>query len=291
MKIIFREYIKPVIWGFVIFLALIALWAFLKIFVFGYFPVPTNSMQPSIIPGDVVFVNKLKLGPRTFKNLDFLDNDTMPVKNIRFPGYGNIERNDVIVFNYPYADAWSKARFNYKAFYVKRCLGLPGDTISIENGFYKVSGYGKALGNVKDQRRLSSVPIEKLPVSISRTDRTNDWTMKDFGPLYIPRQGDTLTLNEWNYEFYKRVIEWETGGKMTDENGAYFLNGTPFTTYTAQKNYYFVAGDNIFDSRDSRYWGLLQEEYIVGTVPFILYSKDRQTGRIRWKRIFKSLNL
>ena len=52
---------------------------------------------------------------------------------------------------------------------------------------------------------------------------------------------------------------------MTDENGAYFLNGTPLTTYTAQKNYYFVAGDNIFDSRDSRYWGLLQEEYIVGT--------------------------
>ena len=291
MKIIFREYIKPVIWGFVIFLALIALWAFLKIFVFGYFPVPTNSMQPSIIPGDVVFVNKLKLGPRTFKNLDFLDNDTMPVKNIRFPGYGNIERNDVIVFNYPYADSWSRARFNYKSFYVKRCIGLPGDTLSIVNGFYKVAGHDRHLGNIFRQRQISKLSEDKLIKYLPPTEGISGWTMKNFGPLYIPQKGDNIILDSNNFYFYKRLIEWETGGKMTDENGAYFLNGTPLTTYTAQKNYYFVAGDNIFDSRDSRYWGLLQEEYIVGTVPFILYSKDRQTGRIRWKRIFKSLNL
>lgn len=127
MKKLFREYIKPILWGFAIFVALVFLWAFLKIFVFGYFPVPSDSMRPSIIPGDVVFVNKLKLGPRTFRSLDFLDCDTIPVKNIRFPGYGSIKRNDVIVFNYPYADAWSKARFNYKVFYVKRCISLPRD--------------------------------------------------------------------------------------------------------------------------------------------------------------------
>ncbi len=291
MKYIWKEYIKPVIWGFVIFLALIALWAFLKIFVFGYFPVPTNSMQPSIIPGDVVFVNKLKLGPRTFKNLDFLDNDTIPVKNIRFPGYGNIERNDVIVFNYPYADSWSRAHFNYKSFYVKRCIGLPGDTLSIVNGFYKVAGHDAPLGNIQDQKRLSRIPIGELHVSVSRADRPNGWTMKDFGPLYIPRQGDTLTLNEWNYEFYKRVIEWETGGKMMGADRKYYLDGKEIMHYPVRNNYYFVTGDNVFDSRDSRYWGLLQEEYIVGTVPFILYSKNRQNGKWRWDRLFKSLDL
>ena len=99
-----------------ILLVLVAVWAGLKIFVLGYFPVPTGSMRPSIIPGDVVFVNKLRLGPRTFRGLDFLDSDTIPVKNVRFPGYGDVRRNDVIVFNYPYADSWSRARFNYKKF-------------------------------------------------------------------------------------------------------------------------------------------------------------------------------
>lgn len=291
MKKIFREYIKPILWGFVIFVATVILWAFLKIFVFGYFPIPSDSMRPSIIPGDVVFVNKLKLGPRTFKSLDFLDNDTIPVRNIRFPGYGNIKRNDVIVFNYPYADSWSKARFNYKAFYIKRCIGIPGDSLSIMDGFYKVKGFDSPLGNAGDQTRLSAIPIENLPVSISRTDRPNGWTIKEFGPLYIPRNGDIIALDDKNYEFYKRLIEWETGGKVTDENGVFSLNGKPIAAYTVRNNYYFVAGDNLFDSRDSRYWGLLQEEYIVGTCPFILYSKDRQTGKIRWNRFFKSLDL
>ena len=58
-----------------------------------------------------------------------------------------------------------------------------------------------------------------------------------------------------------------------------------------KNDYYFVAGDNLFDSRDSRYWGLLQQEYIVGVVPFILYSKDRNGGGGRWDRFFKSLDL
>ena len=291
MKHVWKEYIVPVLWGFVIFVALVVLWIALKIFVLGYFPVPSNSMQPSIIPGDVVFVNKLKLGPRTFRNLDFLDSDTIAVQNIRFAGYGDIARNDVIVFNYPYADSWSRARFNYKSFYVKRCIGLPGDTLSIVNGFYKVAGHDAPLGNIQDQKRLSRIPIGELHVSVSRADRPNGWTMKDFGPLYIPRQGDTLTLNEWNYEFYKRVIEWETGDKMTRADGKYCLDGKEILHYPVRNNYYFVAGDNVFDSRDSRYWGLLQEEYIVGTVPFILYSKDRQNGKWRWNRLFKSLDL
>ena len=194
MKHLWTEYIVPILWGMGIFLALVALWAGMKILVLGYFPVPTSSMRPSIVPGDVVFVNKLRLGPRTFRNLDFLDSDTIPVENIRLPGYGEIERNDVIVFNYPYADSWSKARFNYKAFYVKRCLGLPGDTLSIVNGFYKVAGCDLPLGNLRDQKRLSRTPLENLPLSISRADRPNGWTIKDFGPLYIPREGELRIL-------------------------------------------------------------------------------------------------
>ena len=291
MKGFWEEYIVPVLGGAGILLVLVAVWAGLKIFVLGYFPVPTGSMRPSIIPGDVVFVNKLRLGPRTFRGLDFLDSDTIPVKNVRFPGYGDVRRNDVIVFNYPYADSWSRARFNYKKFYVKRCIALPGDTLSIVNGFYKVAGHDGPLGNLEDQKRLSRIPLADLPLSISRADRPNGWTIKDFGPLYIPRKGDTIVLDEPNYEFYKRLVEWETGGEMTVSDGKYCLDGNPEAGYTVKNDYYFVAGDNVFDSRDSRYWGLLQREYIVGVAPFILYSKDRQNGRLRRDRFFKSLGL
>ena len=287
-----RQYVKPVVWGIVTAVALAALWGLLKIFVFGYFIVPSDSMRPAIVPGDIVFINKLKLGPRTFRSLDFLESDTIPVRNIRFPGYGSIKRNDVIVFNYPYADLWYKARFNYKKFFVKRCIGLPGDTLAIENGIYKVSGYTGPLGYLKDQRHLSGLSLDNMVPFTSRTNRPNGWTIKDFGPLYIPREGDVIELDDTNFEFYRRIIEWETGvGRMVKNGDKYYLGDTPIDRYRVKNNYYFVAGDNVLTSRDSRYWGLLQEEYIVGTCPFILYSKDRQTGKIRWNRFFKSLDL
>lgn len=288
----FRKYVKPVIRGIIAAVALIFLWGLLKIFVFGYFPVPSDSMRPSIIPGDVVFVNKLKLGPRTFRSLDFLDSDTVAVRNIRFPGYGSIKRNEVIVFNYPYADLWYKARFNYKKYFVKRCIGLPGDTLSIANGVYMVAGYTGSLGNLEDQRRLSGLSLDNMVPFSSRTNRPNGWTIKDFGPLYIPREGDMIKLDNTNFEFYRRIIEWEMdNGRIVKKGNKYYLGKTEISQYKVRNNYYFVAGDNVLTSRDSRYWGLLQEEYIVGICPFILYSKDRQTGKIRWNRFFKTLDL
>lgn len=293
MKKLFRNYLLPLLTGLgicIILVSPIIYYALFRIFVVGVYPVPSDSMQPAIMPGDVILVNKLKLGPRTFKSLDFLNCDTIPVKNIRFKGYGQIERNDVVVFNYPYADSWSRARFNYKAIYVKRCLGLPGDTISIENGFYKVAGFNKFLGNQDNQYRLSQFPDEILD-TISGNRRENGWTVKNFGPLYIPKAGDRICLDSINREYYTRIIEWETGGQVTSKNGIYYLNSDTISCYIVQNNYYFMAGDKVSNSRDSRFWGLLQEEYIIGVVPFILYSKDVWDGYLRTDRFFKSLNL
>lgn len=293
MKKLFQNYFLPLLIGLGICIGLISpiiYYALLRIFVVGIYPVPSDSMQPAIIPGDVILVNKLKFGPRTFKNLDFLDCDTIPVDNIRFKGYGHIERNDVVVFNYPYADSWSKARFNYKEIFVKRCLGLPGDTIRIENGFYKVAGYDKILGNQENQFRLSQFPDEILN-TIPGNRRKNGWTVKNYGPLYIPKAGDTISLDFLNREYYTRIIEWETGGQITSENGVYYLNGEIISQYTVQHSYYFMAGDKVSNSRDSRFWGLLQEEYIIGEAPLILYSKDTWSGHLRMDRILKSISL
>lgn len=293
MKKLLHEYLLPILTGIGIFIGLaspIFYYALLRIFVVGIYPVPSDSMQPTIVPGDVILVNKLKLGPRTFKSLDFLESDTIPVKNIRFKGYGQIERNDVVVFNYPYADSWRKARFNYKAIYVKRCLGLPGDTISIENGFYKVAGYNKILGSKENQSRLSQFPDEILD-TIPGTRRENGWTVKNYGPLYIPKIGDTIWLDSLNREYYVRIIEWETGRRVTSDKGVYFLGGDTISCYTVRNNYYFVAGDKVSNSRDSRFWGLLQEEYIIGVAPVVLYSRDVWDGHLRTDRFLKSLDI
>ena len=99
--------------------------------------------------------------------------------------------------------------------------------------------------------------------------------MKNFGPLYLPRKGDVIDMNRENISIYRKLIEWETGQKLDPR----------IVSYTFQKNYYFVAGDRIEDSQDSRYWGLMPEEFIVGKATFIWRSMNPQTRGVRWDRI------
>ena len=105
-------------------------------------------MEPVIVPGDFVFVNKLLLGPRIYRNLDFLKGEKSPVK--RLWGFRKIKRNDVLVFNYPYSDE-SILDFDMNVFYVKRCVAIPGDTFYIENCIYKVKNSPETLGNYENQ--------------------------------------------------------------------------------------------------------------------------------------------
>lgn len=291
MKALWGKYVLPLLYSiliFIVFIIPIVYYALLRILVVGLYPVPSESMLPTIIPGDVILVNKLKLGSRVILDMDYFNHNMLSVKLFRLPGYGHIERNDVIVFNYPYADSWRSAKFNYKAVYVKRCIGLPGDTISIANGFYKIAGYAGVLGNRENQENLSLFPDE-LVDSIPGGKQENGWSFKNYGPLYIPKSGDIIFLDSINQEYYSRIIEWETGEKILKDKGLYFLNGKAISSYTVKNNYYFVAGDNVSNSRDSRFWGLLQEDYIIGVVPFILYSRVQGNDKLRWNRMFKSV--
>ena len=247
-------------------------------------------MEPTILPGDFVFVNKLLIGPRVYQNLGFLKGEKTPVK--RLWGLRAIRRNDVLVFNFPYSD-WNTLGFDMNVFYVKRCVAIPGDTFSIENGELKVENYPDSIGCVFRQRELAQMSKDDLSPVIWNCFPYDtayyQWNIKDFGPLYVPAAGDMIAIDTLNIRLYKKLIEYETDQKLSVRDGHVHLGDDIIKEYTFRLNYYFMAGDYIFDSQDSRYWGLLPEDHIVGKVAFIWKSVDPQNGKFRWERFLKAV--
>ena len=261
----------------------------MKVFLFASFKVPTGSMEPAVVPGDFVLVNKLLIGPRIYKNSGFLRGKKTPY--IRIKGLQTIRRNDILVFDAPYLASGCLKQLPDQ-FYVKRCIAIPGDTLSIDNGFYRVQGYPEPLGNYRNQLLLSQTTGEepaKDIVSFFPNDTAYRWNMKYFVPLYIPRKGDSLELNRQNIALYKPLIQHETEKTITVRDGQLFLGSEPLWSYTFTRNYYFMAGDYVPGSLDSRYWGLLPDDFIVGKVAIIWKSEDPQTGKFRWNRFLKSI--
>ncbi len=111
------------------------------------------------------------------------------------------------------------------------------------------------------------------------------WTENDFGPLWIPAKGETIALNLDNLPLYLRPIEVYEHNNVEVKNGAIFINGDVATDYTFKQDYYFMMGDNRHNSADSRFWGFVPHDHIVGKAVFIWFSKGAEDG-IRWNRLF-----
>ena len=268
-----RYVVDTLFWGCMV----VALFVVMQIFLFSSFKIPSNSMEPGLIAGDYVLVNKLIPGARLFNVFASLRGEQVQI--VRLPGLREIRRNDVVVFNYPYPNDSDKIGMHMMKYYIKRCLGLPGDSLSIVNGYYRVNGIFEPVGNIEGQE-LFSVQSNKMLKDAGLywsfpKDSLISWNVKNFGPLYLPRKGDVIDMNRENISIYRKLIEWETGQKLDPR----------IVSYTFQKNYYFVAGDRIEASQDSRYWGLLPEEFIVGKATFIWRSMNPQTRGVRWDRI------
>ncbi|HEX5001289.1 MAG TPA: signal peptidase I [Bacteroidia bacterium] len=119
------------------------------------------------------------------------------------------------------------------------------------------------------------------------------WNVDNFGPLFIPRKGATIALNPKNYSIYKRAITVYEGNTLEEQNGTYLLNGKPATGYTFKMDYYFMMGDNRLNSADSRFWGFVPEDHVVGKAVFIWMSWDTNADllhKIRWSRLFTLIN-
>lgn len=360
----------------------------IKILLLETYKIPTPSMEETLLAGDFIFVSKLSYGPRlpeTPLAIPFYHNKLpsgkksyserlqMPYKRLK--GYSSVKRGDIIVFNFPEGDTmvvpypgqnyYSLVRQYGREYilsqfkiithpvdkrenYVKRCVGLPGDTLVIREGDVMVNGimseilptqkfkyYVTTRGAPLPDTLLDSLKILKSSVtynpsnslhvlfltrenldflktypmvrSIKRYsepmlsfqnqeifphDHLYRWTGDNFGPLVVPARGDTLQLTMLNLPLYERIIDVYENNELEIRGGEIYINGDPVDRYVFRMDYYFVMGDNHHNSADSRYWGFVPEDHLLGKAVMVWFSIEPEKSVIdgfRKERIFKTI--
>ncbi|NDV66545.1 signal peptidase I [Bacteroides sp. 224] len=286
--------INRIINGAFVAVLLLILFLLLNVFCFASFKIPSDSMEPELISGDYVLVNKLIMGARLFNISAAFNKEEFNI--YRMPGLSEVKRNDVLVFNFPFSQKKDSISFNLMNYYIKRCIGLPGDSVEIVNAHYRVKGFEEEFGNVLSQDKLATI-LEDDSVAASSgiviygypRDRKIGWSIRNFGPFYLPEKGKQIVMDRNNVVIYRPLIEWEQKKRLRWRKDKAVLGENEITHYTFQSNYYFVAGDKVENSKDSRYWGALPEEFIVGKASLIWKSKD-SANRTRWERVMKKIN-
>ena len=420
-------------WVDAIVFALIGVY-FLTQFFFQNFVIPSSSLEKTLLTGDYLLVSKLAYGPRIPQTpLTMpMTQHTLPIVGCksyiehphwdyrRVKGLGNVEVNDIVVFNYPAGDTVALAQQNQDYYrlayqigdqllgtqtadttsifpqtivipatasllpetsyeeqqriynnvyaagaaymrqhpeefggitsrptdrrenYVKRCVGLPGQTLQIKNDTVYLDGkpnpepenvqyayevtfkqdlpdelkrelgiteedlYAQRNGNTvwmplthKVRKQLEA--RKDIVASIARAvpdagwlypqNMAKDWTTANYGPLWIPKKGETLRLTLANLPIYERPIRVYEGNSLVVRGGKIYINGKAADSYTFKMDYYWMQGDNRDNSADSRFWGFVPEDHIVGKPLFIWISLDPDyglfDGKMRWSRFFK----
>ena len=363
----------------------------IRTFLIEAYTIPTPSMEKSLLVGDFLFVSKMAYGPRlpmTPISFPFVHH-TLPLTTetksyvewikfpyYSFPGFGDVKRNDAVVFNYPDGDTlsvkfqsnrsyyslvrefgWKTVNNNPSRFgkiiarpvdkrenYIKRCVAMAGDTLQIidqqvyingekstHRGILEYQYLVRVIGNQLNPRILDQLDVtDKVwPVGpgefvLTLTDKAAQqlaqvkgveevqkllepegkwdrdifpnapqypWNRDNFGPFVIPAAGVTIELSTENLPLYERVIRNYELNDLQVRDGRIFINGEETDQYTFQMNYYWMMGDNRHNSADSRYWGVVPEDHIVGKAVFVWFSLDRNksllSGRIRWNKLFR----
>ncbi len=119
-----------------------------------------------------------------------------------------------------------------------------------------------------------------------------NWNEDNYGPLVVPKEGSTIPLNKYNVEQWRTIIDREYGKRVVDiKDGVVSINNIPVSSYTFKKDYYFMMGDNRDDSLDSRFWGFVARDMVVGQAFIVLFSWDRDIPFSQFFRLIGSIRL
>lgn len=170
---------------------------------------------------------------------------------------------------------------------------IPDQTAYIITTTYANIAKIKELDNVAFTSENLNTDFENAQQYIFPHNKRFRWTEDNFGPIWVPKKGVKIKLTAQNMPIYQRIIGVYENNKLDIVNDSTFvINGKPATEYTFKMNYYFMMGDNRHNSADSRFWGFVPEDHIVGKASFIWFSVDGKKGLfggIRWSRIFNSI--
>jgi signal peptidase I len=233
-------------------------------FVLAAFEVPTGSMENTVQIGDRLFVNKFIYGGTTPYTIPLT---SIRIPHLRVPGLRNIERGDVVVFDWPgNRDQVEKPE---QVFFMKRCIALPGDTVRIDRRNVYVNGKKQTLPLHGKYLRAEPVPDGYSNPNIF--PRKSNFNEDNLGPVVVPGKGSILSLNKNNFLAWEVFIRRE-GHSASLANDAVLIDGRPATQYTVERDYIFGMGDNRDDSLDSRFWGFIPVEDVIGTPMIVFWS-------------------
>ncbi len=365
-KTVLREWLDALV--FAVVAATIVRWL-----IFTPYTIPTSSMEKSLLVGDFLIVSKLHYGaktPKTPLQLPLTSNyiwgtqtpaylSWIQLPVFRVPGFTSVKNNDVVVFHYPgdltmdangnpsTSDAGKPIPSDQRTPYIKRCIGIPGDTLKIvdkqifinDKAFpvpekmqtsynivtdgsikdrvflrnditdysktsrgYQIQTDAKAaekLGNMSFIKGVSEMtsPAGQRGPQVYPNHKNYAWNIDNFGPVYIPKEGGKIDINETTLALYGNVIKNYDGNEDVEiKDNKLYIGGTEITSYTFRLNYYFMMGDNRHNSLDSRYWGFVPSDHIIGKAIFTWWSVDKNESwlnigsKIRWNKIFKSID-
>jgi signal peptidase I len=258
----------------------------LKVFVVEAYRIPSMSMENTLQIGDYLLVNKLAYGLRSPRHIPFT---TASLPSFTFPFFRSVHRGDIVVFEFPGTQFEVKPVESVN--YIKRCIGLPGDTVEIRFGNVFVNGieasfpfYGRRTSHPINQAVRHNAEI--FPDGSGFSD-------VHYGPVIVPKRNDSLTITPATFSQWHILIERE-GHTVQLSSDSIFIDGVTASAYRVQQNYYFTLGDNRDNSMDSRYWGFVPDDHLIGEALFIywswdpdipVYSISDKYSTIRWNRI------
>ncbi len=333
------------------------------------YTIPTSSLEKTLLIGDFLFVSKFHYGARVpmttvaapmvhdtlpfVKIRSYLNKPQLPY--LRFPAMQKIKQNDIVVFSWPVdtveqffkrTNRRIRKPIDKKSNYVKRCVGIAGDSLELRDGYVYINGKKNDLperaklqfyydvntegaqlsvkslksryhvreggrlqdGNYilnlasDDAKLLKNNPsVKGMERKISPKGegenvfpnvRSLNWNKDNFGPIYIPKKDVTVALDLESLPFYKQIIVEYEKNKLEVNDGKIIINGQSADSYTFRQDYFWMMGDNRHNSEDSRYWGFVPENHVVGKPVFIWFSWNtdgKGLSKVRWERLFTTV--